>query len=121
MTKFANLKGYNHNLDFEQYLLENENLLSWMNNLIKDNQFTEEFLIKTRIYYDSWKCINNQKKLTPYFCFYWLYDREDYDSADDWTDYNQVYEYLKNKYDHEFIRSEFNRAIKDREEKENYS
>ena len=28
---------------------------------------------------------------------------------------------LKDKYDHEFIRAEFYRAIKDREEKENYS
>ncbi len=121
MTHYANLKGYKYNLDFEKYLLENENLLSWMNNLLRDNQFTEDFLIKTRIYYDSWKCINNQKKLSPYFCFYWLYDRQDYDSADDWTDYNRVYEYLKNYYTDEFINTECNRAITDIIEKENFS
>ena len=120
MTQFVNLKGYKYNLDFEKYLLENDNILSYMNNLIKDNQFTEDFLIKTRIYYDSWKCINNQKKLTPYFCFYWLYDRQEYDSADDWTDYNQIYAYFKDKYDDEFIKSEFKKAIEDREKKENY-
>ncbi len=121
MTQFANLKGHNYNLEFEKYLLENENILSWMNNLLKYNQFTEDFLIKTRIYYDSWKCINNQKKLSPYFCFYWLYDRQDYDSADDWTDYNQVYEYLKNNYSDDFINTEYSRAIKDRETTENYN
>ena len=121
MTNSINLKGHQYDLEFEKYLLENENTLSWMNNLIKDNQFTEDFLTKTRIYYDSWKCIRTQQNLSPYFCFYWLYDREDYDSADDWTDYNQVFNYLKDKYDHEFIRSEFKRAIQEREEKENYS
>lgn len=111
------LKGHKYSLEFEKYLLENEDLLSWMTNLLSDNEFTEDFLIKTRIYYDSWKCLNRQKNLSPYFCFYWLYDRQEYDSADDWTDYNQVYEYLKNKYEHDFIRSEFNRAMIDRNEK----
>ncbi len=120
MTNIIDFKGHIYDLEFEKYLLENEDILSWMDNLLRDNEFTEEFLTKTRIYYDSWKCLRRQKNLSPYFCFYWLYDREDYDSADDWTDYNQVYEYLKDKYDHEFIRKEFNRAIKEREEKENY-
>ncbi len=115
------MKGHKYNLEFEKYLLENEHLLSWMNNLLSDNQFTEDFLIKTRIYYDSWKCLNRQKNLSPYFCFYWLYDRPEYDSADNWTDYNQVVNYLKDKYDDDFIKAELNRAIKDREEKENYS
>jgi hypothetical protein len=120
MTNIINLKEHKYDLEFEKNLLENKNILSWMNNLLRDNQFTEDFLIKTRIYYDSWKCLRSQKNLSPYFCFYWLYDREDYDSADDWTDYNQVYNYLKDKYDYEFIRYEFKRAIQDREEKENY-
>jgi hypothetical protein len=115
------LKGHKYNIEFENHLLENDGLLSWMNNLLSDNEFTEDFLIKTRIYYDSWKCLNRQKNLSPYFCFYWLYDRQEYDSADNWTDYTQVYNYLKDKYDDEFIKTELKRAIKDREEKENYS
>ena len=117
----SDLKHHIYDTTFENYLLENENLLSWMNNLLRDNQFTEDFLIKTRIYYDSWKCLNNQKNLSPYFCFYWLYDRQEYDSADDWTDYTKVVNYLKDKYDLEFINKECVRALKEREEKENYS
>ena len=59
----------------------------------QSKELTEEFLIKTRIYYDSWKCIRRQNNLTPYFCFRYLYDN-DTDSADDLTDYNQIEEYL---------------------------
>ena len=122
MTDFVNLKGHVRDVEFEKYLLTREDLLSSeINKLMSDNEFTEDFLTKTRIYYDSWKCIRTQKNLSPYFCFYWLYDRQNYDSADDWTDYNQVFNYLKDNYDHEFIKEEFKRAIQDREEKENYS
>lgn len=122
MTDRINLKGHVRDVEFEKYLLTREDLLSSeMNKLMSDNEFTEEFLTETRIYYESWKCMSRQENLSPYFCFYWLYDRQDYDTADDWTDYNQVYAYLKDKYDHDFIRAEFYRAIKDREEKENYS
>jgi hypothetical protein len=108
-----------YNLEYEKNLLDNKNLLSCMNNLLSKNQFTEDFLIKTRIYYDSWKCLRKQKNLSPYFCFYWLYDRQDYDSADDWTDYNQVYDYLKDKYDHQFIVDQFKKATQDREQEKN--
>jgi hypothetical protein len=86
-----------------------------MNNLLKLNKFSEEFLIKTRIYYDSWKCLNTQQNLSPYFCFYYLYDREEFDSADDWTDYNQIYHYLKkNNYSDKIINQEYNIAMDDR-------
>jgi hypothetical protein len=60
---------------YEHELLNCPNKLSSMNNLLKYNQFSEEFLIKTRIYYDSWKCIRTQNNLSPYFCFRYLYDR----------------------------------------------
>jgi len=102
--------------NFEQELLNDKSRLSFMNNLLYQYQFSEEFLIKTRIYYDSWKCLKSQKNLTPYFCFYYLYDRQEYDSADDWTDYNQIYEYLKNKnYNDQTIENEFNKVINQRE------
>jgi hypothetical protein len=50
--------------NIEQELLNNPSRLSIMNNLLKIYQFTENFLIKTRIYYDSWKCIRTQNNLT---------------------------------------------------------
>jgi len=98
----------NNNIDLvEQELLNNPSRLSYMNNLLNKYQFSENFLIKTRIYYDSWKCIRTQNNLSPYFCFYYLYDTPEYDSADDWTVSNthhilsqpllgcdRIYEYL---------------------------
>lgn len=51
--------------NIEKELLNNPSRLSYMNNLLKSHQFTEEFLIKTRIYYDSWKCIRTQNNLSP--------------------------------------------------------
>ena len=99
----------------EDDLLNNPSKLSCMNNLLSQYEFTEEFLIKTRIYYDSWKCLRRQNNLSPYFCFKYLYDTPEYDSADDWVDYNEIYEYLiKRNYDKKIIVSEFNRALNDR-------
>jgi len=83
------------NKEFEESLINNKEQLSYMNNLLFKYEFSEDFLIKTRIYYDSWKCLRSQSKLSPYFCFYYLYDRQDYDSADNWTDYNDIYRYLR--------------------------
>lgn len=79
--------------NFELELLNCPEKLSWMNNLLQQYQFSEEFLVKTILYYDSWKCLRTQKNLSPYFCFKYLYDN-DTDSADDWTDYNEIKEYL---------------------------
>ncbi len=84
------------NVQFEQELLDNPNKLSWMYNLLSQHQFSEDFLIETIGYYDSWRCLRTQKNLSPYFCFRYLYDSE-YDSSDDWTDYNDVKRYLLNK------------------------
>ena len=94
--------------EYEEYLLNNPNKLCFMNNLLQEHQFSEEFLIKTIKYYDSWKCLRTQKNLSPYFCFYYLYDRQEYDSADDWTDYSEIEEYfLKKGYTKEQINEEF--------------
>ena len=89
--------------ELEKELLSNPNKLSFMNNLLKQHQFSEDFLVKTRIYYDSWKCIRSQKNLSIEFCFRYLYDSE-YDSADDWTDYNEIECYfLDRNYTKEYI------------------
>jgi len=94
----------------EDELLKSPDRLSFMNNLLAEHQFSEDFLIKTICYYDSWKCLKTQKNLSPFFCFRYLYDN-DTDSADDWTDYNQIYEYLKKlNYSEKEIVSAYNRA-----------
>ncbi len=101
--------------NFEIELLNDPGRLSWIHNLLTQHQFSEEFLIETHGYYDSWKCLRTQKNLSPYFCFRYLYDNE-YDSADDWTDYNNVKDYLlKRGYNEEQIKEEFKKAMKDRE------
>ncbi len=101
---------------FEQELLDNPNKLSWMHSLLSQHQFSEDFLIETIGYYDSWRCLRTQKNLSPYFCFRYLYDSK-YDSADDWTDYNNVKDYLlKRDYTEEQIEAEFKRAMNDRNE-----
>lgn len=99
----------------ENNLLNNPNKLAGMNNLLMKHQFSEEFLIKTRIYYDSWKCIRRQDNLSPYFCFRYLYDTPDFDSADNWTDYNEIYEYLKKRnYNDNDIEIAYEKAMNDR-------
>jgi hypothetical protein len=101
---------------FEKNLLESPEKLSFMSNLLREHQFSEEFLIHTICYYDSWKCMRTQKNLSPYFCFRYLYDN-DTDSADDWTDYNQVKDYqLKRGYTEEQIHLYFKQAMADRED-----
>jgi hypothetical protein len=98
----------------EEELLKTPEKLCFMNNLLKQHQFSEDFLIKTIYHYDSWKCLNTQKNLSPFFCFRYLYDN-DTDSADDWTDYNQVCEYLKKlNYSDDEIHSAYNKATEDK-------
>jgi hypothetical protein len=104
------------NVQFEQELLNDPYKLSWMHSLLSKHQFSEDFLIKTICYYDSWRCLRTQKNLSPYFCFRYLYDN-DTDSADDWTDYNNVKDYLlKRDYTEEQIEAEFKNAMNDRNE-----
>ena len=101
--------------NFENELLNNPQKLSFMNNLLKEHQFSEAFLIETICYYDSWKCLRTQKNLSPYFCFRYLYDNNT-DSMDSWTDYNEVEDYLlKRGYTKEQIKEEFKKAMADRE------
>ena len=95
------------NKQLEMDLLNDPEKLSYMNNLLSKYQFSQEFLIKTVGYYDSWKCLRYQNNLSPEFCFKYLYDN-DTDSADDWTDYNDIKEYLlKRGYTEEQIKQSF--------------
>jgi hypothetical protein len=95
------------NKQLEMDLLNDPEKLSYMNNLLSKYQFSQEFLIKTVGYYDSWKCLRYQNNLSPEFCFRYLYDN-DTDSADDWTDYNDIKEYLlKRGYTEEQIKQSF--------------
>ena len=103
-------------MSLEEELLKPENIdkLSYMNNLLQKHQFSEKFLILTICYYDSWKCLRTQNNLSPYFCFRYLYDNLT-DSADDWTDYPTIYNYLiKRNYSLEQIEKSFEDAMNDR-------
>jgi abortive infection bacteriophage resistance protein len=56
----------------------------------------------------------NTKKFITIFLFRYLYDNET-DSADNWTDFHEVYKYLQdNKHSNEFIMNEYHRAMKER-------
>jgi hypothetical protein len=105
-----------NNKNFEIYLNNNPDKLSFMNNYLREYQFSEEFLIKNRMYYDSWKCLRTQNNLSAYFCFCYLYDTPEYDSADNWTDYNEIKKYLKQRnYIDDDIKNAFDEAMKFRE------
>jgi hypothetical protein len=90
--------------------------LSFMNNHLQKRQFTEEELIQYRPYYDSIKCLRTQKNLSAYFCFRYLYDTQEDDSADDWTCYTDVVLYLNKNgiTDVNYIEQEYQRAMEDR-------
>jgi hypothetical protein len=101
-------------IELEDNLLNTPEKLYSMNNLLFEHQFSENFLTKTIYYYDSWKCLRSQKNLSPYFCFRYLYDSQ-YDSVDNWTDYNDVESYLKKlNYNEEEITEAFDNAMNDR-------
>jgi hypothetical protein len=78
----------------EEEILANPLLLAQVNTMLDRRQFSLAFLGKTAEWYDSWVCLRSQPHLTPSFCFRYLYDNGT-DSADDWTDYNDVLRYFK--------------------------
>ena len=82
--------------DFELELIKSNKII-FLNNLLYKHQFSEEFLIKNRDYYDSWHCLKTQTELTPEFCFKYLYDNNT-DGSDNWTDFYDIYNYFKEKY-----------------------
>ncbi len=98
----------------ENEILNNINLLRITESLLRIRQFSEDFLIKTIEYYDSWKCLKYQKNLSPDFCFKYLYDNNT-DSADNWTDYNEIINYLQlqdKKYSNEEIEEAYKKSLK---------
>ncbi len=83
--------------EFEDKLLKSPTHLASVNSLLYKHQFSEKFLEKTIEYYDSWICLKTQQNLTPAFCFQYLYDN-DTDSADNWTDFNDILQYFLKKW-----------------------
>lgn len=101
----------------EQDLLNKKDYWPYMNNILKLKQFSEDFLSQTVEYYDSWVCIKYQKNLSPYFCFRYLFDNKT-DSADNWSDYNDIVNYLskqEKQYTDEEIDFFYKKALCDRE------
>ena len=96
----------------EHYLNDNQSELPLMNVYLQSHQFSEEFLIKHRCYYDSWTCLKTQKKLSPFFCFKYLYNTQDDDGPDDWTDYCEIENYLRsNHFSINEIREAYDKAM----------
>ena len=95
----------------EKEILETPNILNYINNLLRVRQFSEEFLIKTRNYYNANVCIKTQNNLSPEFCFKYLYDN-DVDSEENKLDFNDISNYLKrNNYSNENINNEFKKLV----------
>lgn len=100
----------------EEELLKNPDWLRSLQYYLYKRQFTEAFLAQTLEYYDSWVCLRTQQGLSPYFCYRWLYDN-DTDSADDWTDCNDIAAYFRRTQPHvtkEELEAAFKKAIADR-------
>lgn len=77
----------------EEEILADPQVLGHLQNLMHHRQFSVQFLTKTVEWYDSWVCLRTQKGLTPQFCFRYLFDNGT-DSADNWTDYNDIVRYF---------------------------
>jgi hypothetical protein len=77
----------------EEEILNSPRILSSLQSLMYQRQFSIPFLEKTAEWYDSWICLRTQKGLTPQFCFRYLFDNGT-DSADNWTDYNDIVRYF---------------------------
>lgn len=101
----------------EEEIMASPKYMQIITNLLRERQFSEDFLIKTNGHYDSWDCLKWQKNLSPYFCFRYLYDNKN-DSADNWTDYYDVIRYLERqekKYTDKEIEEAFSKAYEDRQ------
>ncbi len=81
----------------EEELLKEPRRLMNLNYLMHSHAFSEIFLAQTVEYYDSWVCLKTQQNLTPSFCFQYLYDN-DTDSADNWTDFNDILRYFEKRW-----------------------
>jgi hypothetical protein len=102
----------------EDEILKDESFLSCLGSSLYLRQFSLDFLAKTSEWYDSWLCLRSQKGLTPEFCFRYLYDNGT-DSADDWTDYNDIKKYFDREGTHseEQIEAAFKAELEHRRNK----
>lgn len=90
------------------------NHLGLMNYYLSIYQFSEDILIKTLDYYDSPKCLGRQLNLSPYFCFYHLYNKQS-DSSDYFTSYDDIIEYYnKSTYSYDMLKTIFLKTVNDK-------
>jgi hypothetical protein len=94
----------------EDEILKDERILAHLQVLMYRRQFSMAFLAKTVEWYDSWICLRTQKGLTPQFCFRYLHDNKT-DSADDWTDFNDIVRYFGNTFDLATLEKIFNEEL----------
>ena len=69
------------------------------NNKIKKNQYSEKDLIKNLKYFSSNICLENQKNLTPYFCFRYLYNNIT-EPINNRVYYNDIIDYFRKKFEY---------------------
>jgi hypothetical protein len=79
--------------DYQEFFHAQNRQLGLMNYYLTQYQFSEEILIRTLDYYDSHKCLTGQRNLTPYFCFFYLYNKPS-DSTDIFTSYSDILHYF---------------------------
>lgn len=79
------------------------------NDMLRNNQYDEIFLIKNRHKYDLYVCLYSQNNISPYFCFKYLYDfNEKYDDfSDNWVSYDDIINKFSKTFSVDFLENEF--------------
>ena len=81
----------------EEEILKTEYYTFYMKYMIRNRQFTENFLIRTHNLYESSDCIDNQTSLSPYFCFKYLLQNPN-DSAEESVTIYDILRYITKTY-----------------------
>jgi hypothetical protein len=88
----------------EQVIIDSDRI-HYMNNLLKNDQFSIGFLIYTREYYNGDICLLTQRNLSPEFCFKYIYNKEC--DGDRVVTYDQIEKYLLNRFTKDEIKEFF--------------
>jgi hypothetical protein len=94
----------------EEEILADPHVLAHLQSLLYRRQFSMPFLATSVEWYDSWVCLRTQKGLTPQFCFRYLFDNGT-DSADNWTDFNDIVRYFGTTLDLTVIEKAFEEEL----------
>ena len=104
----------NQIIDYEEFFQTQNHQLGLMNYYLTQYQFSEEILIRTLDYYDSHKCLTGQQNPTPYFGFYYLYNKPS-DSVDMFTSYSDILHYFANSdMTQDYLHSVYVQTIRDK-------